>query len=93
MNELPASWAWTTLGEVVEPSRERADPSQVPDLPYIGLEQVEAHTMRIIAVDQARNYRSSALRFCPKSVLYGRLRPYLNKVVQPNFEGICSGES
>lgn len=36
--------------------------------------------------------RSSAARFDPGDVLYGRLRPYLNKVVRPDFEGLCSAE-
>jgi len=31
-------------------------------------------------------------RFTPKHVLYGKLRPYLNKVVLPNFDGVCTTE-
>ena len=36
--------------------------------------------------------KSSAARFYVNDVLYGRLRPYLNKVVQPSFEGLASAE-
>ena len=36
--------------------------------------------------------KSSAAIFCAGDVLYGRLRPYLNKVAQPNFDGLASGE-
>jgi type I restriction enzyme S subunit len=36
--------------------------------------------------------KSSATHFLPGDVLYGRLRPYLNKVVQPDFEGLASAE-
>lgn len=64
----------------------------MPEAPYLGLEHVEAHTMRILHVDNASNYRSSAARFFAGQILYGRLRPYLNKVVQPSFDGLCSGE-
>ncbi len=36
--------------------------------------------------------RSTANTFEPGDVLYGRLRPYLNKVYQANFPGLCSSE-
>ncbi len=36
--------------------------------------------------------RSTADYFQPGDVLYGRLRPYLNKVVCLDFEGLCSSE-
>jgi type I restriction enzyme S subunit len=36
--------------------------------------------------------KSSAVHFQPGDVLYGRLRPYLNKVYRPDFEGLCSAE-
>lgn len=36
--------------------------------------------------------KSSASIFQPLDVLYGRLRAYLNKVHQPEFSGLCSGE-
>jgi len=36
--------------------------------------------------------RSNAVHFQPGDVLYGRLRPYLNKVTSLEFEGLCSAE-
>jgi type I restriction enzyme S subunit len=36
--------------------------------------------------------RSSAAYFGSGDVLYGRLRPYLNKVYKPGFEGLASAE-
>jgi len=36
--------------------------------------------------------KSSAARFYAGDVLYGRLRPYLNKVAKPAFEGLASAE-
>jgi type I restriction enzyme S subunit len=35
---------------------------------------------------------SSAEQFQPGDVLYGRMRPYLNKVFLADFHGLCSGE-
>jgi type I restriction enzyme, S subunit len=36
--------------------------------------------------------RSSTFRFSSEHLLYGRLRPYLNKVLAPDFDGHRSTE-
>jgi type I restriction enzyme, S subunit len=56
------------------------------------MEQVEAHTMRLFGTVPAGTMKSGANMFRPGDVLYGRLRSYLNKVYQPDFSGLCSGE-
>ncbi len=48
--------------------------------------------MRLLGTIPADTMRSSAVHFWPGDVLYGRLRPYLNKVYRPEFEGLCSAE-
>ncbi len=80
------------LGDIVEPRREKVSPAKFTDLPFIGMEHIEAHTMRLLGTVPAGTMRSSANRFYKGDVLYGRLRPYLNKVYRPNFEGLCSSE-
>ena len=80
------------LGEVVRPTRPRVKPSDHPDLPFIGMENVEAHSMKLLGTVPAATMKSSAVHFKPGDVLYGRLRPYLNKVYRPTFEGLCSAE-
>lgn len=40
----------------------------------------------------ARDARSSSLRFSKGDVLYGKMRPYLNKVWVAEFDGVCSAE-
>ena len=89
---LPASWDLRPLGEVVKPTRPRIKPSEKPDLPFIGMENIEAHTMKLLGTVPAGTMKSSAVHFQPDDVLYGRLRPYLNKVYRPDFEGLCSAE-
>ncbi|MFA6920333.1 MAG: restriction endonuclease subunit S [Gallionella sp.] len=81
-----------TLGDVVLPRREKGSPSEHPELPFIGLEHVEAHTMRLLGTVPAGTMRSNANRFFAGDVLYSRLRPYLNKVFMPTFDGYCSAE-
>ena len=61
-------------------------------LPYVGLENIESHTARFIGSTEAQPMKSSTFRFSSRHVLYGRLRPYLNKVLAPDFEGHCSTE-
>ena len=90
--DLPTSWTMTTLGDVSVPRGLRLKPSEMKDAPFIGLQHVEPHTMRLIGMGSARDVRSSAAYFAPGDVLYGRLRPYLNKVYRPSFQGLASGE-
>jgi type I restriction enzyme S subunit len=90
--ELPPGWVATSLGAVAEPRTGKADPQAEPNAKFIGMEQVEAHTMRLLATVPAGTMKSGANSFRPGDVLYGRLRSYLNKVYQPDFSGLCSGE-
>ena len=48
--------------------------------------------MRILGTVPSSTMRSSAVHFYSGDVLYGCLRPYLNKVYRPNFEGLASAE-
>ena len=91
-NDLPIGWVTTTLGEVTQPYRPRENPKLYPKLPFIGMENIEAHSMRLLGTVPANTMKSNAVHFFPNDVLYGRLRPYLNKVFRPDFEGLCSSE-
>ena len=64
----------------------------MPDAPFIGLEHVEAHTMRLLGTAKTNDVRSSGSYFGKGDIIYGRLRPYLNKVYMPDFSGLASGE-
>ncbi len=85
-------WQQLPLGEVFKPNRPRVSPAEKPKLPFIGMEHVEAHTMKLLGTVPAASMKSSSVHFQPGDVLYGRLRPYLNKVYRPDFEGLCSAE-
>ncbi len=89
-NGLPRGWVPATLGEVVRLSPEKAEPSSDPKARYVGLEHIESGTRRILGNATAAAVRSTKNVFRPSSVLYGKLRPYLNKVAQPDFAGVCS---
>src|SRR4051794_1603005 len=89
---LPHGWIVTTLGEILTPARGRALPSDSPDSPYVGLEHIEPHSMRLVSHGFARDVRSSCLLFFAGDILYSRMRPYLNKVWIAEFDGLCSAE-
>jgi type I restriction enzyme S subunit len=82
-------WEEKTLGEVCEYEKSQNNRS---DLPYVGLEDIQANTGIFVGPDTPRSMKSLTFYFNTEHVLYGRLRPYLNKVLIPDFEGHCSTE-
>lgn len=48
--------------------------------------------MKLLGSVPAKTMKSSAAVFQRDDVIYGRLRPYLNKVCKPGFKGLCSSE-
>src|SRR6266542_1772739 len=92
MSALPTGWRSSVLGDVTKVRKEKSDPRQLPNLPFIGLEEVEAHTGRIISTQNTSALKSAVSLFAEGDVLYGRLRPYLNKVAIPDFAGAASAE-
>ena len=61
-------------------------------LPYVGLEHIEGGTGKFIGSLAPATVKSTTFSFTASHVLYGRLRPYLNKVLLPEFDGHCSSE-
>lgn len=82
-------WQLVRLGDVCGFEKEQAFHA---GLPYVGLENIECGTGRFLGATNAVSVKSATFRFSPAHVLYGRLRPYLNKVLLPDFEGHCSTE-
>lgn len=82
-------WQTKKLGEVCEFDKQQGI---YRNLPYVGLEHIESNTARFIGSLEPQTVKSSTFRFSNQHVLYGRLRPYLNKVFAPDFDGHCSTE-
>jgi len=82
-------WELHQLGDICEIEKQ---PFRDDKLPYVGLEDIEAHTGRFLGDLALKSVASSTFQFSNKHVLYGRLRPYLNKVLVPEFKGHCSSE-
>ena len=80
------------LGDICEFDRHMVDDQTGI---YVGMEDVESETGRIApSVFDGTNAIGSgtAYSFDQNHILYGRLRPYLNKVASPTFAGRCSTE-
>lgn len=91
------------LSEVVHPlskTTHRLDPSDFPtsDFNYIGMENVESGSGSLTGKThrQGTEIKSSCIAFSREHILYGKLRPYLRKVVdcsELDFDqGIASSE-
>jgi type I restriction enzyme S subunit len=86
-------WPTGRLGEVADVSKERIEPSAYPseNFHYIGLEPIEPHTGRLLAVEKTLGAEILSTKNVFRSgLLYGKLRPYLNKVHLAQTNGICS---
>lgn len=59
---------------------------------YLGLDCIEKGTGRISVIYnvKANELKSNKFFFNEDYILYGKLRPYLNKVAVPDFTGVCS---
>lgn len=89
-------WEEKTLGEIVEVASGLVDPTKPPycDMPHIGGENIESHTGDLQGMRTARELGliSGKYLFDGRDVLYSKIRPALNKVAIPDFEGICSAD-
>lgn len=70
----------------------RTDKCFDPDLPFIGLENIESGTGKYLPGQASQEIQSQTNHFYPGDVLYGKLRPYLRKSLVTEFEGRCSSE-
>ncbi|MDH2068326.1 restriction endonuclease subunit S [Pantoea sp. GD03673] len=94
--ELPESWEWTSLGFLTNYGQcDKAEPEDAKSNTWIvELEDIEKETSRLLnrVTFSERPFKSSKNRFSCGDVLYGKLRPYLNKVLIADDDGVCTTE-
>lgn len=86
--EVPENWVWVRLGAVCNASKEKSNDFS-NDIKYIGLEHLEKD-QGIVGFSSADKVKSTKNAFKKGQILYGRLRPYLNKHDICSFDGVCS---
>lgn len=89
---LREGWSWQPLAELVDFETKQIDPSGVDsETPYVGLEHMTRATGEVFPVTVgAGDTKSKKHAFDEQSILYGKLRPYLNKVALADVAGLCS---
>lgn len=94
--ELPKTWSWVRLGAVTNygdaPKIEFKDVTS--DTWVLELEDIEKVSSKLLkkVFASERKFKSTKNGFPCGAVLYGKLRPYLDKVLIADTEGVCSTE-
>ena len=93
---IPVSWEWTHLGEITSyGATEKAEPGEVSEETWVlELEDIEKVSSRLLNRVRygMRPFKSAKNRFSKGDVLYGKLRPYLDKVILADEDGVCTSE-
>ena len=87
--QVPKNWCWTKLSSCIIASKEKTSDFSDSNIKYIGLEHLEKDS-GIIGYGSAGGVKSLKNVFHKGQLLYGKLRPYLNKHDIAPFDGICS---
>ncbi|HIF0583826.1 TPA: restriction endonuclease subunit S [Klebsiella pneumoniae] len=95
-NEIPQQWVKTTLGHIVDYGRSaKKTLVDVNDNTWVlELEDIEKDSSKLLSKVKAsdRKFKSTKNTFHQGDVLYGKLRPYLNKVIMADEDGVCTTE-
>jgi type I restriction enzyme S subunit len=89
-------WRTIELGDAVTITDPQVDPtlSEYADLPHISGENIQSKTCRLLAYRTANTdgVRSGNYLFSAGTVLYSKIRPYLQKATFVSFRGVCSAD-
>ena len=71
------------------------DYEKYADYPHIGIDSIEKGTGALKGYRTVREdgVISGKYIFTPQHIIYSKIRPNLNKVALPNFEGLCSADA
>lgn len=94
MSELPPGWAVGRFDEIAIVDSMLTDVSDLHDTPHIAPNHIVSGTGELL------EYRtigedgvfSPKHRFSAGQILYSKIRPYLNKCIVAEFDGLCSAD-
>jgi type I restriction enzyme S subunit len=93
---LPRTWAWVRVGDIFDyDAGTKRDPKELDQSRWLlELEDIEKDTSRIVERLRVsdRDSQSTKSEFEPGDILYGKLRPYLNKVLVADEPGYSTTE-
>lgn len=82
-------WEQRKLGKVIE---RRTQKREFSDLPYIEYADIIPNIGRLNKDIFSRKNTKQGIYFQKNDILFGKLRPYLNNWLKPQFEGIAVGD-
>ncbi|WP_367756139.1 restriction endonuclease subunit S [Flavobacterium sp. WC2430] len=91
LGDIPEHWEVRKLKYSVRLNQHNAFDKQESEHTKIALENIEGKTGRILELNK-NSFEGIGTIFKKGDILFGKLRPYLAKVVAPNFEGSCVNE-
>ncbi|MEW6860154.1 restriction endonuclease subunit S [Trueperella pyogenes] len=86
--EIPEHWKWVRIGYAVKATTEKTEDFSARP-PYVGLENLIPGG-GIGNTASSEEIRSTKTVFSAGQILYGKLRPYLDKHAVADFDGVCS---
>ena len=92
----PHNWQYKNLLDVADIDTVMvSDYEKYADYPHIGIDSIEKNTGRLfgyrtIAED---GVISGKYLFTARHIIYSKIRPNLNKVALPDFDGLCSADA
>lgn len=78
------------LGDLAEHVRDSTTPTPEDSRRYVGLEHLISGDPSLVEWASAASARSSKFVFRSGDILYGKLRPYLDKAALAEFDGVAS---
>ena len=92
LGDVPEHWDVKRIKMAVQLTDKKVAADEANPVPYIGLENIEPWTGRLLPINPDVVPTGTANRFKAGSTLFGKLRPYLAKACNPDFDGLCSTE-
>lgn len=93
---LPNKWLNCCLGEAIDYGKtKKANMASLDENTWVlELEDIEKNTSKVLQMltFKERQSKSAKNEFEKGDILYGKLRPYLSKVIIANEDGVCSSE-
>lgn len=92
LGDVPVHWEVKRLKMAAHLTDRKVEADEENPVPYIGMENIESWTGRLLAINPDVVPTGTANAFNAGHTLFGKLRPYLAKACNPGFDGLCSTE-
>lgn len=89
-NSLANKWQEYPFSDILILRKDKHKPEKIENKFYIGLEHIEKETGRLTDNVGFEEIKTVKNKFYKGDILYGKLRPYLNKAYLAKEDGVCS---